>query len=149
MHQIGYKNVETSQRTFNFLLTGCHIYDAATRDTTLNIPMSFSFNHLYFNCLYFNGRLFQCSYISTSGERGSSLPDTTLFECPVCERHRFAHTDERGKLALRYYIDQIPGARDCLLTLMRGGSWFCDTTLISSLCLRASVFPIVSLYIIK
>jgi hypothetical protein len=25
---------------------------------------------------------------------------------------RFAHTDERGKLALRYYVDRIPGARD-------------------------------------
>jgi hypothetical protein len=47
--------------------------DAATRRTNLNIPTAFSFNHPYFNglfqrFLYFNGSLFQRSYISTSGD---------------------------------------------------------------------------------
>jgi hypothetical protein len=35
--------------------------DAATRRTTLKIPMAFSLNHPYFNGLYFNGL-----YISTA-----------------------------------------------------------------------------------
>jgi hypothetical protein len=84
-------------------------YDTATRHTTLNIPMEFSFNRLYFNCIYFNGRLYQRSYISIS--------------------------DERGKLALRYYIVRIrirtqPKVSDSFgfgfgyAALMRGGARF-------------------------
>jgi hypothetical protein len=112
-------------------------YNAATPRTTLNIPVAFSFNHLYFNALYFNGfyismpAYFNVHIFQFLMKGGSSLRDTKLFECPALAiasltlmkggsslryttliEYPAGTIDGRGKLTLQYYIDQMPGTRN-------------------------------------
>jgi hypothetical protein len=84
--------------------------------------------------LYFNSSLFQCSYISISDERGK-LASRYYFVRMPSVRDCFAHTDESGKLDLRYFVNTQHAM--ALLTLMRGGRLLGDTTLFE--CLASAI----------